>query len=346
MLDSPTVPVTAAMGAWLSEALGDPGPFELVPLHGGNSNETLLLSSPQEPRRVLRRPPPHAIGPGAHPVHREHRVLKALKAGGVPVPAPLALCNDQRISALPFLVMEHIEGQSLTDQMPPGFPAGSDTIRAIGEQAIDALAAVHRFDWRDGGLLDFGKPDGFHDRQVPRWRAQLAAVQVRDLPLFDAVGDWLHANRPARFEPGVMHSDFRTDNCLVAAGPPIRVAAVIDWEMATIGDPLLDLGLFLALWGSERVEPLAMPRMQGVSRLPGAPTRHELATRYADATGTSVEGLEYYMTLALWKLAAIIEGAYAHYVSGRLASEYARDLEHDVPRLLCEAAGHAGLRTP
>jgi aminoglycoside phosphotransferase (APT) family kinase protein len=343
MLAPLTAPLSSAMASWLTETLGDPGPFELVALSGGNSNETLMLSSPTGGRRVLRRPPTPPIAPGAHPIAREHRVLAALSDAGVPVPKPLALCADRSVAELPFLVMEFVEGQALTDRLPDGFLPGDGTVRDIGERVIDALAKVHRFDWREGGLEGFGRPDGFLDRQVPRWRAYFADIQVRELPMFEVLAEWLHANRPPSFRPGVMHSDFRVDNCLIRSGPPVEVTAIIDWEMATIGDPLLDVGLFLALWGPERKEPYAMPHLQAISRTAGTTTRDDLAERYARATGASMEHLSYYMTLALWKLGAIVESAYAHHVAGRLNSEYARNLEHDVPRLFEEAADHAGL---
>jgi aminoglycoside phosphotransferase (APT) family kinase protein len=168
-------------------------------------------------------------------------------------------------------------------------------------------------------------------------------VQVRSLPRFDAVGDWLEANRPEEIAPAILHGDFHADNCLLSAAEPVRVTAIIDWEMATIGDPLLDLGLLLAFWGSDRPEAPAMPRVQAFSRVDGAPSRGELAARYAERSGRSVAALHWYMALAFFKLAAIVEGAYAQYLDGRLTSSYAQALGDDVPRLLDEAAGFAGL---
>src|SRR5712691_7251509 len=142
---------------------------------------------------------------------------------------------------------------------------------------------------------------------------------------------WLEASRPPPQEPGILHGDFHLDNCLFRREPPIAIAGIVDWEISTIGDPLLDLGLLLALWGPDRLDPPAFPHIQAISRLPGSPSREELAARYAERSGRPVEHLAYYMALALWKLAAIVE------------SDYARDLEHDVPRLLDEAAVFAGL---
>jgi aminoglycoside phosphotransferase (APT) family kinase protein len=335
--------VPEALSAWLAAALGDPGPFELEPLSGGNSNETLLLRSPAAVR-VLRRPPAEAIAPSAHAMDREHRIISALDRTDVPAPRALALCTDPSVPGTPFLVMEAVNGVALTDELPAGYPEPAAAARAIGEAVVDALARLHSAPWREIGLADFGRPENFIARQVPRWSGQLDRYRVRELPYFDEIARWLEANRPPDGEPGIMHGDFHLDNCLVTRAEPIRVAAIIDWEMATIGDPLLDLGLFLAFWGPDRPDEPAMPRVQAVSRVAGAPSREELAERYARLSGRSVEHLPWYMTLAFWKLAAIVEGAYAQYLAGTLTTDYARRLEHDVPRLLTEAAGFAGIR--
>jgi aminoglycoside phosphotransferase (APT) family kinase protein len=338
---APSVP--ASLAAWLADALDDPGPFTLTRLSGGNSNETLLLESPAA-RRVMRRPPAAAIDPGAHDMPREHRVLAALHGAGAPVPRPLALCDDLSVAPAWFLVMEMVDGHAINDRLPSAYPPGAETVRAIGEATVDALATVHRVDWQAAGLGDFGRPDGFLERQVPRWRKQYERHQTRDIPMFDTVAEWLATHRPPGGAPAVLHSDFRIDNCLMDPARPDRVAAIIDWEMATIGDPLLDLGSFLGFWGDDRPDALAMPLLQGATRIPGAPSRAELAERYAAATGRSVEHLDYYMALAFWKLGTIIEGAYAQHVAGRLNSpQYARDLEPGVPALFAEAARFAGI---
>jgi aminoglycoside phosphotransferase (APT) family kinase protein len=216
-------------------------------------------------------------------------------------------------------------------------------VAAVGEAAIDALVALHGVDWRAAGLDDFGRPEGFLERQVGRWRGHFERHRVRELPDFDRVAAWLDANPPAPQEPALIHGDFHLDNCLFATRPPARVAAIVDWEIATIGDPLLDLGLLLGFWGNERPDRPAMPWVQALTRVPGAPSRADLAARYATATGRSVDALPWYMALAFWKLAAIIEGAYAQYLEGKLDSDYARGLGTNVPALLAEAAAFAAL---
>ena len=327
---------------WLSDALADPGPFTIDKLTGGNSNETLSVSTPHN-RWVLRRPPAAAIDASAHSMEREHRILLALNDQPVPTPRAIALCTDHDIPGAPFLVMEHVDGVSLTDTLPDGYPEPAEAAQQIGEAVVDGLAALHSVPWRDAGLEGFGKPDGFLDRQVPRWRKQLERYRVRELPYLDELTEWLERERPQSFEPGILHGDFHFDNCLLSREPPVRVVAIVDWEMATIGDPLLDLGLFLGFWGTDRPEKPAMPRVQAVSRVEGAPSREELAQRYAEKSGRSVEHLQWYIAFALWKLAMIVEGAYAQYLNGRLDTPYAKALEHDVPALLTESARAASL---
>jgi aminoglycoside phosphotransferase (APT) family kinase protein len=335
--------IAPALHDWFATTLGDPGPFALRALSGGNSNETLLLTSPGG-ERIVRRPPHATIDAKAHNMAREHRVLTALDGTGVPAPTPLGFSEDPAIAPGGLLVMERIDGVSLTDALPAGVPATAETMTGLGEAAVDALARLHSVDWEAAGLEGFGRPDGFLERQVGRWRAQYERYAVRDLPRFGQLAQWLGAHTPATMRPGILHGDFHLDNCLYAMEPEIGVAAIIDWEMATIGDPLLDLGLLLAFWGGERPDPPAMPKVQGVSRLAPAPSRAALAQRYAEASGRSIKDLDFYLALAFWKLAAIVEGAYANHLAGKLDTPYARALEHDVPRLLEEAAGFAGVR--
>ncbi len=325
------------VSAWLSSALGDPGPFTLIPIGGGNSNETLLLESPAA-RRVLRHPPPASLSPGAHSMGREWRVLGAIDGRGVPAPRPLAFAEADEVPGGPWLAMELIDGVALTEDLPPDYAPGADSVAAVGEAAIDALAALHNLDWRAAGLDGLGRPEGFLERQVDRWRAHFERHQVRELPDFDRVAAWLDANRPEPQEPALLHGDFHLDNCLFAPRPPAVVAAIVDWEMATIGDPLLDLGLLLGFWGKDRPARPAMPWVQALTRVPGAPSRADLAARYAAATGRNVESLPWYMALAFWKLASIVESAYAQHLAGDLDSDYARGLATDVPALLAEAA--------
>lgn len=333
--------MTDELVKWLQRVTDDPGPFELVRLRGGNSNETLVVTSPQG-RRLLRRPPEARIDATAHSLEREYRVLMALSDTHVPVPRPIAASHAPPSDGRPALLMEFIEGVSITDELPASYPVGAGA--TVGEQMIDALADLHSLPWRELGLENFGRPENFLGRQVHRWGKQYERYRHRELPFFAEVAAWLEHNRPADGEPGILHGDFHLDNCLFSRNAPVRLQAVIDWEMSTIGDPLLDVGLALGFWGDHRAEPRAMPRIQGVSRHPGAPSREELAERYESRSGRSLRHLDYYMALGFWKLAAIVEGAHLHYTTGVLRTPYAQALEYDVPRLLEEAASFAGLR--
>jgi aminoglycoside phosphotransferase (APT) family kinase protein len=332
------------LSEWLSQALDDPGPFSLRPLSGGNSNETLELSSDRV-SRILRRPPADALDPSAHNMTREFRVLEALHGTSVPAPAPLAICNDIELLGVPFMVMEQVDGVAITDTLPDAYRSPGD-LPGIGESVIDGLAALQSVEWQERGLADFGRPEGFLARQLPRWSKQFERYRVRDLPYHKEVASWLEDNLPPESPPAIMHGDFHLDNCLLSWQPPVRLEGIIDWEMSTIGDPMLDLGLFLAMWGDDRPARPAMPRVQGVTRVPGTPSRDELARRYAEASGRPIEHLPWYMALAFWKLATIIESAYAQFLAGSLTTPYARDLEHDVPALLAEAAGFADIAEP
>ena len=328
--------------AWLGETAGLYGPFSVRSLAGGNSNETMLLSAGSE-SLIMRRPPRATIDSSAHNVAREERILAALVPTAVPAPEPRFLCTEEEVPEAPFLLMEAVNGVSLRDEVPGRWGDPGAAVTAIGEQTVDALAELHTLDWKACGLADFGRPEGFGERQVPRWRKQLDRYRHRDLPDFEPVATWLEGNRPPDGEPGILHGDFHVNNCLFAGESSPQLAAVIDWEMSTIGDPLLDVGLFLGFWGRERIEPHGMPVVQAISRVGGAPSREQLAARYERQSGRSLECLPYYMALAFWKLAAIVEGAHAHFVAGHTDAPYAAALEHDVPALLAEARAFSRL---
>ncbi|MCP2253780.1 putative kinase, aminoglycoside phosphotransferase (APT) family [Prauserella aidingensis] len=336
--------LAAPLQDWLTANTPGVGPWRLRRLSGGNSNETCLLTC-VETRYVLRRPPRNALSASAHNLEREHRVLGALSESAVPAPRPVALCENPAVPMAPFLVMEHVpDAVSVTTELPAAYPGGPSAVARIAEEVVDALAAVHGLDWGAAGLDGFGKPARFLERQVPRWYRQWQSIARRPLPALERVADWLERNRPDDAAPALLHGDFHLDNCLVSAREP-RLLAVIDWEMATIGDPLLDLGLLLAFWGERPVDPPGMPAIQAVSRAPGAPPREALLDRYEQAIGRPVRHVTYYRCLALFKLAAIVEAARSQRVAGDLDTPYARALEYDVPALLDEAAAVAGIAT-
>ncbi|WP_375476382.1 phosphotransferase family protein [uncultured Jatrophihabitans sp.] len=324
---------------WLSERLGAAGPFTLTPISGGHSNETGLLTSP-DGRWIVRRPPAMAISATANNLAREHRVMSALARTAVPVPRTLAFAESGEVDARSCLVMSVAEGYPLTDTWPTDWPQNV-SIGDAGFAAVGALATLHAVDVDAVGLTDFGRPGNYLERQVARWRGQYEQNAVRKLPRFEALGAWLAANRPEESAAAILHGDFHLDNCLIVAGTPPRVSAIIDWELATIGDPLVDLGLLLAFWGPDRAMPVAMPKVQALTRAPKAPSRRSLADRYTELTGRPTDALAWFMVLALFKLAAIVEGAYARAVRGLDDDPWARSLGEDVPRLLADAARFA-----
>jgi aminoglycoside phosphotransferase (APT) family kinase protein len=330
----------ARVVGWLNETVGNdinPASARLNRLPGGNSNLTYVLVDGDR-RWLVRRPPKHGLDKSAHSMGREWTILRALDGTSV---HPVGHCRDVAVLGAEFLVMDYLpDSVSITDTLPPGY--GDDALPRIGFALIDALAAVHTVDWQSAGLSDFGRPDGFLERQVPRWEAQYRRNEVRELPVFDHVTKWLKDNQSPTTSPAIMHGDFHLDNCLFSRNDPMLLA-VVDWEMATIGDPLMDLGLALALWGPRSVESPAMLRIQAVTRAHGAPTRTELIERYAEASGRDVSNVLWYQVLGLWKLAAIVEAAWGQHVRGELRTDYTAELGRDVPLLFTEAALLAGI---
>jgi aminoglycoside phosphotransferase (APT) family kinase protein len=330
------------LSRWLDRNVGPEGPWRLRALTGGNSNDTGLLTG-ADGSYVLRRPPRATLSATAHAVAREHRLLTALHPTAVPVPRPVAVCEDPAVDGGPFLVMEHVpDAVSVTDAEPDGWATHPRALRTAADQLVDALVAVHRLDWAAAGLDGFGRPDGFLERQPRRWLEHWRTIACRPLPALDRLARWLTDAMPSERPVGLLHGDFHLDNSLFAAHRP-ELLALIDWEMATIGDPLLDLGLLLAFWGERGVDEPGLPHVQAVSRAPDAPPREHLLDRYAAGIGRAVPQARYYQVLALYKLAAIIESSYAQHRAGRLDTPYAASLGTGVPALLDEALATAGI---
>ena len=330
---------TDTFARWCESELGRSGARIERELSGGNSNLTQLVHTDQGPL-VMRSPPANTISPKAHRgVEREYIVMKALQ-GYVPVPETVGWCADPDIIGYPFALVQHIDGVSISDELPASYD-GAKAVNALGEQLTDALAALAIAPWQDIGLDGLGNPQNFLQRQIERWLKVRADQSVRDLPEIDRLGRWLLENVPADAPTGVVHGDFHLDNSLCGRDAP-ELLAVIDWEMASVGDPLTDLGLFLMFWGDKRsAEPPGFAHVQGVTRQPGVHSRRTLAERWSRSSGLSIVNLDYYCCFAFWRLAAIVEGAYGLFVQGKVDTPYARGLEYDVPALLLEAAAAA-----
>ena len=286
---------------------------------------------------VLRRPPAVLNDESASNMTREYRILAALEGSAVPHPTPRVLCDDPAVIGAPFLIMDKVVGFTPGFVLPEPFASRREHRRGLAMAYVDALVELANVDWRARGIADLGKPDGFLERQVARWMAQLDRYRVRDLPELDFVTDWLERNRPEMSPPAIIHGDYSPFNVMVAPDLPPRLAAVIDWDTGTIGDPLLDLGHLLARWTEPGEEPVLQEQAGGVG---GYPSRAELAARYAQRSGRDVSALPYYQCLALFKLAVILEGTFARKRAAGVPDS-ANMMADLVPRLTRGAAAFA-----
>lgn len=335
-----------AFCAWADHALPalGTGPLRQQVLAGGSSNIVIRVDRGGVPMIVRR--PPLALRPDSLKViAREARVLEALRGTPVPCPAFQAYCPDPGIIGAPFYVMSLVEGfvGYPFDRLPPPYDRPGEPRRDMAFALVDALAELARTDYRALGLADFGKPEGFLERQVARWLSQLESYretesyEQRDLPGLAYVVEWLRDNTPPMSPPGVLHGDYSFANAIFAPGEPPRVAAMIDWELATIGDPLLDLGLLLYPFNGrdERTPPA------GYFDPTGFPFREELAERWAERSGRKVENMNYYIVLIQFKMAAILERQHARVLNGKQSKELGGFAEAMVPGLVAKACAMA-----
>lgn len=321
-----------ALAAYLRERLSWDGELRVERHQAGHSNETFFVTL-GERRYVLRRPPRGAFLPTAHDVGREYRVLSALSETPVRVPRPVLMCDDPEVIGAPFYLMERIDGIVLRDRLPAAFTKAERA--AIGHELVDALVELHAIDPAACGLDGFGRPDGYLERQLKRWRGQmeLTLPLTRPVPDLEAVGDWLDANRPESPPATIVHGDYKLDNVMFAPRPPARLIALLDWEMSTLGDPLADLGWMISFWRARDRGPGGLGSLRGVTALPGFSSRAELVARYEQATGRDVRALGWYEVLAIWKLAILLEGSYARHLAGVTDDPFFADMEHVVPAL-------------
>lgn len=311
-VDPPGLPLAALARFLAAEAPGLlEGPLSARVIAGGKSNLTYEVSDGTF-RVIVRRPPLGHVLATAHDMVREHRVISALRETPVPVPVTYAVCPDDSVIGAPFYVMQLVEGTPyrFSAQLAP---IGAERVRTVSERMVDTLVALHSVDPASVGLGDFGRPDGFLERQVRRWKSQLDASRSRDLPGIDELHERLTASVPEQGAPAIVHGDFRLDNLLVSADD--HITAVLDWEMATLGDPLTDVALLEAYQTLPRlVDSVAV---SDVSRTPGFITGPELRQRYAAASGRDLSHLSFHLGLAYFKLAVILEGIHYRYTQGQ-----------------------------
>jgi aminoglycoside phosphotransferase (APT) family kinase protein len=336
-----TVDADNAFAAWASATLGAREARLGEALGGGNANVTRVAVIDGE-RLVLRHPPVHTVSDrAAAGIRREYDLMRAV-AGRAPVPEPVAFCDDAAVLGAPFLLASFIDGVAITETLPASYPDSTATVRQIGEELVDALAAVHRIEWHGTLPEGFGRPAGFVQRQIERWLAVRRKDAVRPLPMLEELGQWLLDHLPEDDPATIIHCDYHLDNTLFARTDP-RLMAIVDWEMATVGPPLVDVGLLTMFWNRADGQDRGFPAIQAVSNRADAPSGEELARRWSAATGFPITNLAYYQAFAFWRLAAIVEGAHVLSERGLVDTPYARGLTSDVPALLAEAARAAGI---
>jgi len=313
--------VTEPLERFLDEWGLGAGPVAVAPVGDGHSNVTYLITR-GEWEGVLRRPPRPPLPPSAHDVLREARVLRALRSGAR-VPEVLAVCEDAAVIGAPFYVMTRIEGHVVTTAIPAPLNAAEDR-RRMGIELVDALVEIHAVDWRAAGLEGFGRAGGYLERQLRRFGGLWEHNRTRSIPAVEQTGAWLAGHLPHSGPATVVHGDFRLGNVMFAPRAPTRLVAVLDWEMATIGDPLADLGYLTALWSGQGDPSLGMFDLSPVTREEGFPNRAELVARYEQRSGRSITDMRWYQTLALWKAAIFMEGNYRRAVTGATDDPYLR----------------------
>ncbi len=306
-----------ALGRWLEDAAPDvlSGPLEGQVIAGGRSNLTYRVSDGSR-TVVVRRPPLGHVLATAHDMGREYRVISALADTAVPVPVAYALCEDVSVTGAPFYVMAHVDGTPyrLASELAA---LGAERTQTIGQRMVDTLADLHLVDPQSVGLGEFGRPSGFLARQVRRWGQQLDASHTRDLAGVDELRHRLAERVPQEGAPAIVHGDYRLDNLLVLADDTI--GAVVDWEMATLGDPLTDVALLLTYHRMARLDTSGV--VSSAARARGFVTRDEVVDRYAARTGRAVSHLGFYEALACFKLAVVLEGIHYRHVHGQTVGE-------------------------
>jgi len=286
-------------------------------ISGGKSNLTYTLTSAAG-ELVLRRPPTGALLPSAHDMGREARIQAALADSAVPT-ARILLTDGGGLLGVPCYVMERVTGHVVRGELPPSYATTPQERRAIGEVFVDTLAALHAVDHEAVGLGDYGRPGGFATRQVRRWTSQWEASRFYEVAEIEELGSRLAASVPTQQRATLVHGDYRLDNVVLDSQDPGRIAAVLDWELSTLGDPLTDLALLLLFWREEDEPGFSL--IPGVSHLPGFPTRAELLERYATTSGIDVSAMDWYLAFAHFKFAVIAQGVSARSRAGAMGRQ-------------------------
>jgi aminoglycoside phosphotransferase (APT) family kinase protein len=304
----------AGVEGWFADRVpGTQLPLSFERISGGHSNLTYRVTDSGGRSWALRRPPLGKRLGSAHDMAREHKVVSALGPTEVPVAPVVGLCEDDSVNGAPFYVMEFVEGPILRGLAEAdAFPDEADR-RAIGERVADTLVAIHAVDPDAAGLGDLGRKEDYVARQLRRWHGQWEKSKTRELPAIDSVHERLAARIPEQGPATIVHGDYRLDNMILTEAG--EVAAVVDWELCTLGDPLADVGLLMVYWPQAGEDEISLG--QPATMAPGFPNREELQARYAERSGRDLAELDFFVALGYWKLAIILEGVYARYVAGQ-----------------------------
>jgi len=304
----------AAVEAWFGQHIPSAElPLTFERISGGHSNLTYGVRDAAGKRWALRRPPLGKRLGSAHDMGREQRVVSALAGTPVPVAPVAGFCEDESVNEAPFYVMEFVDGPILRGLAEADAFPDEDDRRAIGERVVDTLVEIHAVDPDAVGLGDLGRKEDYVARQLHRWQGQWEKSKTRELPAIDAVHERLAARIPEQGPATIVHGDYRLDNMILT--PEGEVAAVVDWELCTLGDPLADVGLLMVYWPEAGEETIALG--QPATLAPGFPKREELKARYAERSGRDLSQLDFFVALGYWKLAIILEGVYARYAAGQ-----------------------------
>jgi aminoglycoside phosphotransferase (APT) family kinase protein len=337
--------VREPLAAYLDERGLGSGPIRAERIGEGHSNVTYLIERDGK-RFVLRRPPRPPLPPSAHDVLREARLLSAVEEAPVRTPRVLLACDDESVLGVPFYVMEYVEGTVITSRVPDPLDNPGER-RRIAEELVDSLVEIHAVDWRAAGLEGYGKPSGYLERQLRRFNGLWEHNKTRELPVVQEVADWLAANLPESREATIVHGDYRLGNTMFANGAPARLIAIFDWELATIGDPLADVGYLTVSYSrpEDGVKETMFDHLS-VTHADGFLERDELVTRYEERSGRSMSDLRWYQALALWKAAVFMEGNFKRSLAGTTDDPFLKLFDVGVPQLAEAARAITGQPAP
>ncbi len=326
----------ARLEAYLrAKVSGLEGPMRVRQFHGGHANLTYDIRFGAR-ELVLRRPPLGPVAPKSHDMRREFRALSALAPLFAYSPRPVVLCEDESVIGAIFFVMERSRGIVVRQTWPGELGDDPALRRRMADSLVDALAELHGVDTTRPEVAALGRPEGFVERQVKGWHGRWERARTRDIPVMDELATWLASRIPAPERVSVLHNDYKLDNAMYAADDPGRLVAIFDWDMTSLGDPMIDLGTLLGYWTDAGDDG---PRGTGslVTRLPGFPSRREVAERYGERTGASLDHLPWFETFALFKTAVVIEQIYVRFVKGQTQDERFAALGETVPVLAAAA---------